>query len=217
MIPGTLVIWSLSRLDNGTRRPCPDGFDWSAGSSMNCQWYKTLEEIDYNTRWYWLLLLYKEHDLLVTCKLLFRCTCYCTWSFILLMYMYICYFAWDMLFFLWWHPTHIHVTLHIFCFLYSLQICTTPYHGYITYAHLYVHFYHVTTSMFTSITSPLDNIIYDVTWIRLETWHDDNWLGSDGSKRCHVYIFLLPTCLYISATSYMLIRWYQYHYYNIMY
>ena len=34
MTSGTLVIWSLSRLDNGTRRPCPDGFDWSAGSSM---------------------------------------------------------------------------------------------------------------------------------------------------------------------------------------
>jgi len=43
---GTLVIWSLSRLDNGTRMPSPNGFDWSAGSSMNCQWYRTLEEID---------------------------------------------------------------------------------------------------------------------------------------------------------------------------
>ena len=34
-----LVIWSLSYLDNGTRMPCPDGFDSSTGSSMNCQWY----------------------------------------------------------------------------------------------------------------------------------------------------------------------------------
>jgi len=33
-------------LDNGTRMPCPDGFDWRADSSMNCQWYGTLEQID---------------------------------------------------------------------------------------------------------------------------------------------------------------------------
>jgi len=42
----TLVIWSLSRLDHGTCMPCSDGFDWSTGSSMNYQWYETLEEID---------------------------------------------------------------------------------------------------------------------------------------------------------------------------
>jgi len=46
MTSETLVIWSLSHLDNGTRMPCPDGFDWNVGSSMNCQWYETLEEID---------------------------------------------------------------------------------------------------------------------------------------------------------------------------
>ena len=46
MTSGTLVIWSLSRLNNGTRMTCPDGFDWGAGSSMNCQWFGTLEEID---------------------------------------------------------------------------------------------------------------------------------------------------------------------------
>jgi len=28
---GILIIWSLSRLDNGTRMSCLDGFDWSAG------------------------------------------------------------------------------------------------------------------------------------------------------------------------------------------
>ena len=33
MTSGTLVIWSLSRLDNGTRMPCPNGFSWSAGSN----------------------------------------------------------------------------------------------------------------------------------------------------------------------------------------
>jgi len=43
---GTLVIWSLSRSDHGTRMPCSDGFGRSVGSSMNCQWYGTLEEID---------------------------------------------------------------------------------------------------------------------------------------------------------------------------
>ena len=105
MTSGTLVIWLLSRLDNGIRRPCPDGFDWSAGSSMNCQWYGTLEESDYNTRWYWLLLLYKYMTCLIhvyylllflawymfttcycslpdTCFLLYSCISYCTCSFI---------------------------------------------------------------------------------------------------------------------------------------
>ena len=57
-------------------------------------------------------------------------------------------------------------------------ICTIPYddsivyahlHVHIAYAHLHVHFGHVTTSTFISITSPLDDIIYDITWIRLET------------------------------------------------
>jgi len=37
---GTLATWSLSYLDNGTYMPCPDGFVWSADSSMNCQWYR---------------------------------------------------------------------------------------------------------------------------------------------------------------------------------
>jgi len=43
---GTLVIWSLSRSDHDTRRPCLDGFVRSAGSGMNCQWNGTQEEID---------------------------------------------------------------------------------------------------------------------------------------------------------------------------
>jgi len=42
---GTLVIWSLSRSDHGTRMPCLDGFVWSAGSDMNCQWYETLRRL----------------------------------------------------------------------------------------------------------------------------------------------------------------------------
>ena len=46
MTSEAVVIWSLSRLGNGTRMSCPDGFDWSADSSLNCQWYGTLEEID---------------------------------------------------------------------------------------------------------------------------------------------------------------------------
>ena len=41
-----LIIWSLSRSDNDTRMSCSDGFSWSMGSSMNCLWYGTLEEID---------------------------------------------------------------------------------------------------------------------------------------------------------------------------
>jgi len=41
-----LAIWSFSRSDNGIRMPCPDGFGWSTGSDVNCQWYETREEID---------------------------------------------------------------------------------------------------------------------------------------------------------------------------
>ena len=29
-----LVIWSLSRLNNGIRMPCPDEFEWGTGSSI---------------------------------------------------------------------------------------------------------------------------------------------------------------------------------------
>jgi len=43
---GTLVIWSLSRSDHGTRILYPYGFIQSAGSGMNWQWYGILEEID---------------------------------------------------------------------------------------------------------------------------------------------------------------------------
>jgi len=38
-----LVIWSLSRSDNGTHMSYPDGFNWRTGSGLNCQWYDTLE------------------------------------------------------------------------------------------------------------------------------------------------------------------------------
>ena len=207
MTSGTLVIWSLSRLDNGTRRPCPDGFNWSAGSSMNCQWYGTLEEIDSNTRCYWLLLLSKCHDLPDTCMylllflIIYPIACY----------LYTCYFTWYMLHFLWWHTTHVlHCIYSVFCIpcrhLYCR--CTTQYCDYIAYAHLHVHVHHVTTNMFISITSPLANIIYDINWIWIETWPDDNRL-SDGIKRWPVYIFLLLTCLYISTAYYMLIIWYH--------
>ena len=78
----TLVIWSLSRLDNDTRMPCPDGFNWSVGSSMDYQWYGTLEEIDENIRWYWLLLLYKSLDMLDAvyyCPFLFVIPCHTSW------------------------------------------------------------------------------------------------------------------------------------------
>ena len=101
-------------------------------------------------------------------------------------------FTWYRLHFLWWHTTHVYVysLLHIFCFLYTLKTALlsihNTYYGYIAYAHLHVHFYHVTTSMFISITSPLDHIIYDI--IDMTRW---NRLGSDGIKRRHVYIFLL--------------------------
>ena len=46
MTTGTLVIWSLSRLNHGTRMPRSDGFDRSASSGTNYQWYGTLEKID---------------------------------------------------------------------------------------------------------------------------------------------------------------------------
>ena len=83
----------------------------------------------------------------------------------------------------------------MFCIAYILLLQTYAHlHVHIAYAHLYVHFGHVTTSKFISITSPLDNIIYDITWKRLETWPDDNMLIGDGIKIWHCYdivIFLL--------------------------
>ena len=42
---GMLDIWSLSRSDHGTHMPCSDGFDWSASSDKNCQWYGTLKKL----------------------------------------------------------------------------------------------------------------------------------------------------------------------------
>jgi len=44
MTSGTLVICSLSRSNNGTRMRCSNGS--ATGSSIDSQWYETLEEID---------------------------------------------------------------------------------------------------------------------------------------------------------------------------
>ena len=72
-------------------------------------------------------------------------TCYTFCDGILLMYMYT-----------------LHCIYSVFCIpcRHHVCLCTTPYYVYIASAHLHVHFYHVTTSMFISITSPQDNIIY---------------------------------------------------------
>jgi len=78
--------------------------------------------------------------------------------------------------------------LRMFCIAYILFLQTSL---------LYMHNTVLPICMFISITSPLDNLIYDITWIRLETWPEDNRLGSDGIKRGPFYIFLLLTCLYI--------------------
>ena len=84
-------------------------------------------------------------------------SCYTFCGGILLMYMYICYFAWYMLLFLWWHTTHVlHCIYSVFWIpcRHHYCICTTQYCGYIAYAHLHVHIayahlyghcYHVTT------------------------------------------------------------------------
>ena len=57
-------------------------------------------------------------------------TCYTFCGGILLMYMYT-----------------LHCIYSVFCIpcRHHYCICTTPYYGYIAYAHLHVHFYHVTT------------------------------------------------------------------------
>ena len=72
--------------------------------------------------------------------------------------------------------------------------------------------------MFISITSPLDNSIYDITWIRLETWPDDNRLCSDGIKRWPVYIFLLLIIYYCCLLyAYYMISLLQHHVLYIYY
>ena len=87
-------------------------------------------------------------------------TCYTFCGGLLLLYMYT-----------------LHCISSIFCIpcRHHYCLCTTPHYGYLAYAHLHVHFYHVTTSVFISITSP----------------PDDNMLGSAGIKIWHDYIFLL--------------------------
>ena len=79
-------------------------------------------------------------------------TCYPFCGGVLLMYMYTLYCIYS-----------------VFCIScrHHYRQYTTPYYGYIVYAHLHVHCYHVTIRMFISITSPLDNNIYYVNWIRL--------------------------------------------------
>jgi len=77
-----MTTGTFARSGHGTHMLCSNGFGRSASSGMNCQWYRTLEEIDLNTKRYWLLLLYKWHDLSDTCILLFSCTCYYSWYFI---------------------------------------------------------------------------------------------------------------------------------------
>jgi len=41
-----LVIWSLSRSDNGTRMLCSDEFCWGTSFSMDCQRHETLQGTD---------------------------------------------------------------------------------------------------------------------------------------------------------------------------
>ena len=54
----------------------------------------------------------------------------------------------------------------LFCIVYLLTMHNTV--GWLyCICHLHVHFYHVTTSMFLSITSPLGNSTYYINWIRL--------------------------------------------------
>ena len=53
MTSGTLIIWSLSRSDNGIRMSCSDGFVWSrdpawtaSGMDTGRDWLKILGDID---------------------------------------------------------------------------------------------------------------------------------------------------------------------------
>ena len=59
----------------------------------------------------------------------------------------------------------LHYIYSVFCIpcRHHYCLCTTLYYGYIAYAHLQVHFHHITTSMFISITSSLDNSY--INWI----------------------------------------------------
>ena len=154
MTSGTLVIWSLSRLDNGTRRSCPDGSTgvrdpvWTASGMGH---WKRLIKIPDDTDCYYCInnmtCLIHVYDCLVV-----LITVPDTW------------FAITLLLYL------VHVTLsvvayyacsalHLFCFCIPCRHhycrCTTKYCDYSAYTHLHVpiasahphvHFYHITTS-----------------------------------------------------------------------
>ena len=137
MTSGTLVIWSLSRLDNGTRMPCPDGFDWSGApvwtASGMGHWKRLIEIAGGTDCYYWINNM--------TCLWINNMTCpiYVFYCLVVLVTVpdhlaaisILCYFTWYILHFLWWHTTHgyVYSALHIFCFPYTLQTSLLSMHS----------------------------------------------------------------------------------------
>ena len=148
---GTLIIWSLSRLDNGTRMPCRMGSTgvralvWTASGMGH---WKRLIKIPSDTACYYcinnmtyLIHVYYCVVVLVTVPvglstIMFPvdfATCYYSCYFI----HYhgtcrLCYITWYLLHFMWWHTLHVHIylALHAFgsCLSYRHypRVCTSP-------------------------------------------------------------------------------------------
>ena len=157
---GTLVIWSLSRLDNGTRKPCPNGFDLSAGFSRTVSGmghWKRMIKISGGTDCYYCI-----NDMTCLIHVCYLVTVPDNLSDIILPVYLLLYLVHVTLSMSRNSALHISSSICIPC-----SLCSTPYYSYIAYAHMHVHCYHITTNMFISITSPLDNSIYFLNWIRL--------------------------------------------------
>ena len=148
-----MLFGHLSRLDNGTHMPCPDGLDWSAGSSMNCRGmghWKRLIKIPSGADCYYCInhMTYSTHvSIIVPLSLLLFLICYP-------------------------HSCHLYTLLHFLIFvilhvvthyswIYILRIAYMLLYVYFAYiitvyaqhssmvmlhtAQMHVHFYHVTT------------------------------------------------------------------------
>jgi len=148
---GTLVIWSLSHSDHGTRMPYLDGFVRSAGSGMNCQWHghwRRLIKIPGGADCYYCInhmTCRHMHIIVLLYLLLFlifypqSCHLYTLLHFLIFTLHVVIHYSW----------THILCIAYILFYVYLADIITVYAQRssmvILHTAHLHVHFYHVTT------------------------------------------------------------------------
>ena len=167
---GTLVIWSLSRLDNGTLchvRMGSTGVRALVLGGTDC--YYCINHMTCSTSVYYCPFIFVTiPDMLFTIMSLVY----------LVTLSDIRYTPCGTMWFMYMYPLHCkHSAICIPCilyFVYTQHSSMSILHA----AHLHGQFYH----------SPLYNIFIISNWRLLWTWPDDNMLGGDGIKICHCYI-----------------------------